>query len=830
MASVWYLMNNGQRAYVFVKGDDVPVPALTMRDGVSVFGSLPKGFFGEAEKTGSSTYTDNAIAQYIRRVESIRNGIAVRGASSNTLRGLFAAAGANFNEGFLLDGFRITATGSQTSSVVTLAQPGAAVKNSVITGNTVTGSQPVVSLQQGLLYNSLVYGNDASTAVSVGAEGYSLNNTVVAANSGQTAVSGTNVLNTITVNGGTQGNMFAPYLAASNAYTQPDYLTEWQPYHYQLHEQSTLINSGEETTAVNKWLSAPLQTYVNFGHDRDVLGNPRRIGTAFDHGRFETWKIAESTIEATNETDADYDSNYGGHLYPHAGSVVYVGNNGNLCFHAGCFTDSNPVSPAYLLVQQGGSVYGQGNTLRLPYVAVEKSLTGRYGLVAVPYAYRPAHTVTITDNDGAPRQALAALSHYTYDGEARSAYDYVPKTADSDCWQPAGTSLDANKGWLIDRGTASTTETLRFTDWADVSGASIYTEGEDADGNTDKTVTLTQYNSHVLGTNNQPLFTRQENMGWNLVGIPFLVNNYTTDSDGQDYQMNIPHVTYSINEVTGNFSTTQSWTEGASLNVGNAFFTQTAAIADSETLIFHLPVYTVQTPAPARQQIAIMHQADATRVGNDNALHFDDVVDVYPQQEADTRMDYHLGTDGLKWMSFTSEAAQIYVYGDAGVRLSLAAAAPTDADIPLGVVIPEAGSYVISLPDAEAYSDYSAVWVIDRRTGAKTNLLDESFMLTTNDTGDIGDRLLLRFSNTGIEEQTISRHVPAVFKVISRNGLLPLHGIDDDTTIEVYNTSGLQVYAGMATKASRLHLPDGVYMIRIKKSASLSGKVDDSAD
>ncbi len=831
VASVWYLMNNSQRAYVFVKGDDVPVPALTMRDGVSVYGSLPKGFFGEAEKTDGS-YSDAAISQYIRRVEANRHGIAAKGVSSNTVRGLSAADGATFNEGFLLDGFWITANGSQTSPVVSLNQPGSAVKGCVIAGNTVTGGQPVVSVQQGLLYNSLVYGNDAATAVTIGTNGYSLNNTVVTTNSGQTAVSGTNVRNTIAVDGGTQGNMFALYLAARNAYTLPTYLTEWQPYHYQLHELSTLINSREETTDVNTWLPAALQGYVNFSHDRDVLGNPRRIGSAVDHGCFETWKIAEATIEATDETDTEYDSNYGGHLYPHAGSTVYVGDGGNLLFQQGRFSDSNPVSPAYLLVQQGGSVYGQGNTLRLPYVAIEKTLTGRYGLCAVPYAYRTGNTITIADDNGYPKQTATAYSHFVYDGQARSAYNYVPKTTDSGCWQTAETALGANKGWLIDRGDATAATRLRFTDWADTNGEYIYTEGADENGNTDKTVTLTQYNSNALDADSKPLFTRQENMGWNLVGMPFLVSNYATYGDGQDYQMNIPHVIYGINEATGNFSTEQSWTEGASLNVGNAFFTQTAAIGDSETLTFRLPVYTASAAAPARQQIAIAQMEPETssslpfRGGLGERLnpYPSDVVDVYPQPEADTRMDYHLGTDGLKWMSFTSEAAQIYVYGDAGVRMSLASEAPVDADIPLGVVIPEAGSWLISLPSAEAYSDCSAVWVIDRLTGTSTNLLRDNFILNTNRTGDIPDRLFLRFNGSPIEDHAAGQTPPRVLKVIVRNGHCPLKPETwnlkpetcTDTLIEVYNAGGLPVCKGTVSDVLRLRLPDGVYIIKAR--------------
>ena len=167
-------------------------------------------------------------------------------------------------------------------------------------------------------------------------------------------------------------------------------------------------------------------------------------------------------------------------------------------------------------------------------------------------------------------------------------------------------------------------------------------------------------------------------------------------------------------------------------------------------------------------------------------------------------------------MSFAGESAQIYIRNSAGVRMSLAAAAPVDTDIPLGVVLPATGSYVIALPDKDTYNDCSAVMVIDKQTGASANLLNEDFLLTSYDAGDISDRLVLRFSATGITEVPVSSPMPTVMKVSARNGCLPLRNLDTDTSIEVYNTSGLQIYKGRVADISGNHIPDGVYMIRIR--------------
>ena len=109
---------------------------------------------------------------------------------------------------------------------------------------------------------------------------------------------------------------------------------------------------------------------------------------------------------------------------------------------------------------------------------------------------------------------------------------------------------------------------------------------------------------------------------------------------------------------------------------------------------------------------------------------------------------HFVGADGIKWMSFAPMSPQIYVIGAEGAPLSLVSAAPMDTDIPLGVIIPEPGDYAISLPYPEAYSDYAAVWVIDKEAGTKANLLDQDFVLSTPDAGSIDDRLLLRFAST----------------------------------------------------------------------------------
>lgn len=769
-----------------------------------------------------------------------------------------------------------------------------AIRNCIIihnrVGNDKDGNpQPVVNLAGGLLYNSLIYDDFGGDVVIVGENGYVLNCTVVADGTRQKAVyyageSGTyadHVKNTIAVNEGASKKMFAPYLQeGANAYTPASHLTSHQPYGYQLHEKSAEIDAAtlNNNEDVNGWL--PEKTtivteesgevtyrinydqYVDIEHDRDLLGNPRIINGKVDNGCFETWLVKNGTIQRTliqtnpkasltkyvsdvAEGAEGYDGstmvapgdywkdNFGGNFYPHAGSVIYIENSANLILDKigsdPMFGEDNPLVPGYLLIEEGGSLYGQGNYVTATYVAVDKTISSQYSLVSVPYKCDPNSTVAITYDVGngiVTQTSPSGLTGSTYDGEQRSKWDYHYKVENSDCWKPQSDFIPANTGWLLSLSAApETPTTYRFTGWGDAQLDYIYTE----DGS-DKTVTLTQYNN--LPDDGSAHFTKEENMGWNLTGLPWLVSNYATDTQsGVTYAMNVPHIFYSNLANTlynttdadsdgkpdvltnGQFYTKQSWAEGSTLSPGEGFFTQTAVLGEIETLTFKLPeVPSGGGGGGARQRIGIRHQSDNTTHSSES-VRFDDVVDVYPQEGADAALDYRLGSDGIKWMAFNKSVAQIYVENNVGTRMSLVSAAPVETEISLGVTVPEAGDYTINLPQPEAYADYEAVWVIDKVTGASANLLSEDFVLMAHESGDISNRLKLKFGGLRPEINSPVVKMPDVIKVTARNGRLPLKGIADGEDIRVRNASGALIYKGPASGCNSTYLPDGIYII-----------------
>ncbi len=922
VASIYYNMN-AERAYVFVKGDDATAPAVIMRDGVSVYGSLRSRFYGEAipdidyDGEAFTGYSDDELARYVRQVQSDRDGIAARGATMSTIRGLAPDAfdvADDYSAGFLLDGFRIQADAEQAEPLVVLSKTGTAVAGSVITGNTVSGGEPVVDVQRGLLYNSLVYGNTADVVVSLGAAGYALNNTIVAANSGETPLDVSTFAtaieqkaheqNNIAVNEGTaRGMMFAPYLTASNVYTLPAYLSSHALYAFQLHEHSREINAGSDDggSGVGSTLSdggnsiaKAFAGVVDFGHDRDLLGNPRRMGGRVDNGAFEAWRV-DGNVMATNVTniagaaavDAEhpedfvadnraagfYDSyslNYGGHSYPHPGSVVYVMADANLLFATNdtggdvctsasavpvadggaLFTDANPIRPGYVYVAHGGSVYGQGNVLRLPYVAADREYAAgvRHDLVAMPFDNLPSSLMTTTYTDATDALAQTSwrtgMTAYAYDGAGRALWNYGYHADQSPLWLTdmgdieidgsavagagEGNLVQRTQGWFmeLDEPTAEAVA-LRFTGWGPADGTYAYTEAAEEV----KTVTLTQHDSHPA--DGSAHFTSAENMGWNLKGSPWLVAQFTTGGTNPDFGMNVPHVLYrtmsrTLSELAtadelayGQFYTDRSWSDGVALTLGDGFFTQTAVMADSEELSFCRPQYAGATEAPVRaaEQLDIdLWTGDATAADTSApAARWADRLTLVAADDADPAMPYRVNADGIKWQPLGSGAPSLWVENADGTPFALAAHAPTATLLPVGINIPaNAATASFAMPakgmGAQA-SAVDAVWLVDYGQQQAVNLLEQGYAFDVTD--DLGQRFAIQLGGT--PPFADSRRTNS-YRVYVRNHVLHVEGTRAGDRLRLYTPDGATLTAERAQGThwqKPLH-KDGIYIVRIE--------------
>ena len=859
--------SNEAKSYVFIKGsgDNATPEVITLRNGVSVFGSIAQTYTKEPEavkdnQTGLVMYNNGArtfqtadINKYINNVKADRPGLAAKTTKRTQIAGI-ATMTTDYSLGALVDGFEIKSAKALTAPAVDITDDidSLVLRNMMIDHNTVNADDkgtghPVVNLQHGLLYNALVYANQVASGqplVSVGANGTMLNCTVVADVSGQTTVSNDgSVINGLDYNRidneeeeipsgsekytncyAAKGNPFAPYLRSDgNVYNLPTFLTNHAPYYYQLHENSKAIDAGKEDFTLPDRFAG----FVDLKNDRDVLGNPRTLGDKVDMGCFETWRIADN--------DSRYATAENNH-YPHEGSVVYIGKDASLSLgndpsSKQIFTSENAFMPGYLLLKTGASLYGNGNVIHASYVAAERSFPKdmQYTLMSMPFPYDYANALTTaTDEAGNITEKQYTIpTGKTYNGEKRSAWDYDFHTSDSPCWEPmTSTAVKACDGWLLNFGKPLTEETvIRFTGFGSTEGDYVYTE----DGNA-KTVTLTQYNQVPI--DGSAHFTKLENMGWNLKGMPWLVSRYNTahSADGTTYDMSAPHVFYTVSADGNTFSTSQSWdADGSTLDFGNAFFTQTAVIGDGSTekMTFALPPLPSKTPTlAAKPYVAIADeegQSDAVEVRavkSIDTIETIDAIDSIETTRSKSSLAFSLGSDGVKWQSFNDSVPQVYLLDNSGVALSLAGQAPVGVEMAMGYRTAKDGQLTVSLPDADAFEGQS-VWLRDRATGAVTDLTTATYTLAAV-AGYTDNRLTLQIGGVR-PDGTISHDEPATanWTVRGSNGYLMVSGINAGDLVSIHALSGALMESDRSSGDSYTshQLPQGVYVVTVNRSS-----------
>ena len=850
VAAVYNYLNSqlpdaeSRRAYVFVKGSygATDQTDIIARDGVSVYGSIP-GNFNDTAFVKDDQYTNEECQRYVNYVRAVTTGVASPDATPTLINSVSTIAG-NYPLGFTIENFVITNPNTELdASPISLNNDSVVIRNCLIVDNKVNGA-PVVDLKSGLLYNSLLYNDSADAIIALGARGCLLNNTIVNKyGDGVTGIDGSDdarVVNNINCQPSTI-NCFAPYLAQKNPYTLPNHLLQDEDLNYQLHERSAFINAGTESlpAAFTPYTNMKL---INFDVDRDILGNPRRIGGTVDVGAFETWRVEPNTsaevtsvtnkiitqsevnISSAEEMRAAFTNHFGGHNYPHRGSVVYLMDSAAMTMayeNPKDFQDfqDNAIifRPAYMLMKPGSSFFGNGHDVQINYLAAEKRFTDqRYSMTAFPFDYY-TNNITVTSYDAATDSLNSQLSTfnfntYQYSGAARSEKDYAFQTNNSSLWLPVDTAHRvATEGYLMDFGTTVDT-VLRFTAFVSALGQYIYTEDSD-----DKLIYLTQYDNRVAGQGQELNFTRQEDMGWNMKGLPWLVSDYRTDTilaEGNFLrQMYIPHVLYQM-DGAGDYIhpgdqmyTSRSWDRGTTMSMGKAFFTQTATTKERETVVFHLPFHdrNAKTGRPLLRIATLapggfgMPAKNKSQITNHQSPISSDILTVIPDSTASKTVKYSYGRDGIKWIA-NDNAAQIYLLDSKRLsRISLLGAAPTEVDIPLGVKIPITNdqspiTYIFDLPEKTAFVDYPYVWLIDRKRNRTVNLMEQNYE-TEIESGENNERFALRIGGFPLTDAKGKRK----YIVYTYSRTLFIRGLVKGDKIDIYTPSGQHVYTTKAT-------------------------------
>ena len=802
---------SGTYGTVWVAGGDYVLPTtLQWMANVKVYG----GFRGtnETKLTQRPGLLEKNAPESILSVEA--EGVPVVRSDNDRAAGTIVENWAELN------GFHIT--GSKNSPAVIVADSFAIV-NSVIYNN--VNPDGAVVETDGLLYNVLVHDNtvkEGSAAVVLDEHAAAIH--VTAPGEGAQIGGTGKIINTI--NGevtSVSGNAYSPLYVG-------DYITDDTHLRYQLSDQKDAVlfgigalqeagvdHEGNPVTTIGGYTVPEIRNgkeytdIIDLSTDCDVLGNVRLFTDKFhgegevirpDYGCFETWNTTPQKV--VNVSD-----NY----YPHAGSVVYVGKESEVRLTDALTKD---FAPSYLLLHHAAGLRTGEHAVSLYNLAIERDLkplindtTASWDMVSLPFSLEVGNGTMLNGItiDGLPVEAIQAgdesgddknrLYLYEYDGAKRAEDLYsVVAPQNSKYWAFENNQMGANVGYLMATPSASDAVTVRFSKSS--SALPVYEESAEEG----KSILLKQHNLKTL-VGGRPHFTYKENMGWNLFGVPYLCS-YATE------RMSIDHILYTYDPEASRFVSINSW-EGNTIAPFSAVFTQTATVKESEELLFAKPVIPLNTlPAPHGVQL---------KISGSNLSAGCDYVSVIADNMYGEPMNFDMGNDALKMMSFDPRIPQIYVYNEKGVRFAHTQTADIEGETPVGIYTGESGIYEISLTEDSEYDRYDAVVLTDRSTGRKVDLKHAPYSFTVDDRAMETGRFSLSFKTLSDEMQQPTFYSPGKRQ-------LRIVNLQGGESIGIYDTLGRQRASRKAYgESEEFELESGVYMIRIEGSSLVKGKV-----
>lgn len=598
------------------------------------------------------------------------------------------------------------------------------------------------TVNNGVLSTSVVNGS-----VTGQADGVLYNSLALGSVTGVTAVNvtATSDLNNVAVG---SGNNRAS--ASENTYVTAEY---WK---YQLMET--------DADNLDKGTDATTQTYIyKVGHSRDLIGN-KRIRNKVDNGCFETWNITSNYMITADDK-------------PVGQSVVYVRQEQELQIQKAddgtlVYPDGQYFTPGFLLLEHHAGLRGNRNHIRLTNFAVERDIpTGGADLVAMPFEVDAAKSV------------MGGITPKLYSGSTRAAYDYKFDGTNGSAWQETSIDLAGLYVGLLFENNTGQDQTLRFYG---VNSNPYIEDGED------KSVVLMKYNFNEPWTSTSTggnRFTHKENMSWNLFGSPYLcAMNYS--------DMEYGRVIYGYDKGydKGGYKTINTSKETSGyVPAGDAVFTQTATLKESETLHISASAQKNGDPyAPVANLSIGISRAGATRA-EDSAC--DDVLQLNAVPADEARNDFDIASDGVKWMAADS-TAQLYATRS-GARYSLLSAVSERGTVAVDVTLPEAGMYTFSIPATCDAGNYESVVLKDAKTGKQADLLEGGYDFTSVEAGTVSGRFTISFNRMLDDDKNASIRAwsPSRDKV-------SVSGVEAGDRIAVYSTAGVMSASCMAASST----------------------------
>lgn len=617
--------------------------------------------------------------------------------------------------------------------------------NSVVDGFEITGT---ASVNDGILSTSI-----ADNGVS-GQENGTLYNTFV---TGDVAdVKAINVTATgSTANAANESTNNISGAQANSYVTDP-------LWNYQLAETSADINAGNNDPT--------LECITMAGHNRDLIGN-KRVRDDVDNGCFETWNIlSNDTITATDK--------------PIGNSVVYVRRNAELRIGKAAdgtlvYNDANVFNPGFLLLEHQAGLRGCGNHIALDNFAIERDVKANDANMFVA----PFNVIRKENAD--------SLTFKRYSGRTRAGYDYKFDETDGIAWTQDNQITFGNTEGVLVENTTENDKTLR-----------LYGNSYEENGNA-KSVQLAKYNFNDPWSSDEPTgnkFTHKENMSWNLFGSPFLCAlNYN--------DMEYGRVIYGY-AANGSYVTVNTEGNNGHIPAFDAVFTQTATLKDNETVNITPLSDREGTAYASTQNLAIALKAvNANNEGSDVA-EADDILELNAVPAEESRSDFDISGDGVKWMS-TSGKPQLYAVRNSA-RYSLLSAVSEEEVITIGFTASKADSYEFEALNNE---NYQTVELTDHKTGKTVDLKTTNYIFNQEENTNTDNRFTLRFISSGAN----SVEATGVKIELLDNRRVRISGLRENDRIQIYDTSGVLEMRHIAKKDEYVFsLQPGIHIIDVR--------------
>ena len=546
-----------------------------------------------------------------------------------------------------------------------------------------------------------------------------------------------------------------------NKSTANQYVTD-EYWNHQLMETSDYIDAGDE--------SPTLECIKMVRHSRDLIGNAR-IRNAVDNGCFETWNIiSNDTITTTDK--------------PIGKSVVYVRRGYELKIEKAddgtlVYNDANAFNPGFLLLEHQAGLRGCGNHIALDNFAIERDVKANNANMFVA----PFNVILKENADG--------LTFKRYSGRTRAGYDYKFDETDGIAWTQDNQITFGNTEGVLVENTTENDKTLR-----------LYGNSYEENGST-KSVQLAKYNFNDPWSSEESSgnrFTHKENMSWNLFGSPFLCSlNYN--------DMEYGRVIYGYANG-GSYVTVNTEGNNGHIPAFDAVFTQTATLKDNETVNITPLSDREGTAYASTQNLAIALKAvNANNEGSDVA-EADDILELNAVPAEESRSDFDISGDGVKWMS-TSGKPQLYAVRNSA-RYSLLSAVSEEEVITIGFTASKADSYEFEALNNE---NYQTVELTDHKTGKTVDLKTTNYIFNQEENTNTDNRFTLRFISSG------ANFVEATGVKIELldNRRVRISGLRENDRIQIYDTSGVLEMRHIAKKDEYVFsLQPGIHIIDVR--------------